>query len=241
MNNHKRSDYENAWKEVIETYFIDMLKYLPNIAARVDMELPYEFLNRDFQQMNRDVEPGREYTSKIVRVWLNQEEEEWVIIHLQVQGEYFEHLPRKMFTQTGRIFERYDKRPLTLVILCDEDKNWRPEQFGYDHGFGSSLDFCFQNLKLLDFNERWEELEQSDNPFATIIMAHLKALDTSDAPESRKTWKTKLTLQLYEKEFEEQDIRNLYKFIDKVMVLPEPLQKEFWEEFKQFESGKFTF
>ena len=33
----------------------------------------------------------------------------------------------------------------------------------------------------------------------------------------------------------EQDIRNLYRFIDWVMILPRELSAEFWEQFKQFE------
>jgi Domain of unknown function (DUF4351) len=34
------------------------------------------------------------------------------------------------------------------------------------------------------------------------------------------------------------DIRNLYKFIDWVMILPERLDNEFWEDFKQFEKER---
>jgi hypothetical protein len=238
MNNCDSTDYRSAWDEVIETYFIDLIKFLPSVAARFDLELPYEFLNRDFQQMKRDSENTQEYTSKLVRVWLKQPKEEWVMIHLQVQGGYFEDLPSSMFIQSGQIFERYDKHPLSLVILCDEDQNWRPNQFSFgDEAFGSSLKFGFHNLKLLDFNneKRWQELEASDNPFSIVIMAHLKAQTTKQAPDERKIWKTKLTHRLYEKGLEEQDIRNLYKFIDKALVLPEPLEKEFWEELKQFE------
>ena len=37
---------------------------------------------------------------------------------------------------------------------------------------------------------------------------------------------------------EEQDIRNLYRFIDWVMILPKELEVEFWEEYKQFEQER---
>jgi predicted transposase YdaD len=37
---------------------------------------------------------------------------------------------------------------------------------------------------------------------------------------------------------EEQDIRNLYRFIDWVMILPKALENQFWEEFKQFEQER---
>jgi predicted transposase YdaD len=44
-----------------------------------------------------------------------------------------------------------------------------------------------------------------------------------------------LIRQLYSKGLEEQDIRNLYRFIDWVIILPERLENKFWEELKQFE------
>lgn len=37
---------------------------------------------------------------------------------------------------------------------------------------------------------------------------------------------------------QEKDIRNLYRFIDWVMILPKALEAEFWEEFKEFEEER---
>jgi hypothetical protein len=41
---------------------------------------------------------------------------------------------------------------------------------------------------------------------------------------------------LYEQGLQEKDIRNLYRFIDWVMMLPKALEAEFWQDFKQFET-----
>ncbi|WNZ44058.1 hypothetical protein Q2T42_19690 [Leptolyngbya boryana CZ1] len=35
-----------------------------------------------------------------------------------------------------------------------------------------------------------------------------------------------------------QDIRNLYEFLDWVMILPEPIEDQFWQELKQFEEAQ---
>ncbi len=43
---------------------------------------------------------------------------------------------------------------------------------------------------------------------------------------------------MYEQELQERDIRNLYRFIDWVMILPKALEAEFWQEFKQFEQER---
>jgi len=40
---------------------------------------------------------------------------------------------------------------------------------------GCQLDFRFPMVKLLDFAADESRLESSDNPFAVVILAHLKA------------------------------------------------------------------
>lgn len=43
---------------------------------------------------------------------------------------------------------------------------------------------------------------------------------------------------MYELGLQERDIRNLYRFIDWVMILPKALEAEFWQEFKEFEQER---
>lgn len=69
-------------------------------------------------------------------------------------------------------------------------------------------------------------------------MAHLKTQQTRSSPEQRKIWKFSLIRRLYDLGLGEQDIRNLYRFIDWVMILPKALENQFWEEFKQFEQER---
>jgi flagellar biosynthesis/type III secretory pathway protein FliH len=90
----------------------------------------------------------------------------------------------------------------------------------------------------LDYENRFHELENSDNPFATVVIAHLKTQQTRSSPEQRKIWKFSLIRRLYDLGLQEQDIRNLYRFIDWVMILPKALENQFWEEFKQFEQER---
>lgn len=58
------------------------------------------------------------------------------------------------------------------------------------------MGFEFPVVKLLDYRERWAELEESQNPFATVVMAHLKAQETRHADEERKAWKFNLVRRL---------------------------------------------
>ena len=69
-------------------------------------------------------------------------------------------------------------------------------------------------------------------------MAHLKTQQTRSSPAERKTWKFSLIRRLYDLGLKEQDIRNLYRFIDWVMILPKALENQLWSEFKQFEQER---
>ncbi len=96
----------------------------------------------------------------------------------------------------------------------------------------------FLVVKLLDYRVNWSSLEGSDNPFATVVMAHLKALETRADDESRYHWKLALVKGLYERNYTRQDVLELFHFIDWVMSLPEGLAARFIETVIEFEGEK---
>ncbi len=93
-------------------------------------------------------------------------------------------------------------------------------------------------IKLLDYQQRLPELEANRNPFATVVMAHLAAVQTRSDRLQRKQQKLALVRQLYEQGLGREDIINLFGFIDWVMTLPTQLEAEFWQEHRDFEASK---
>jgi hypothetical protein len=77
-----------------------------------------------------------------------------------------------------------------------------------------------------------------DNPFAIVVMAHLKALETKKDNTLRKQWKIELTRLLYQRGYSKKWILALYSFIDWVLSLPEELEKIFLEDLKTYEREK---
>jgi hypothetical protein len=92
----------------------------------------------------------------------------------------------------------------------------------------TSLTFDFAITKLLDYKPQETQLQQSTNPFAWITLAHLKTQSTKRNPTQRKTWKFAIMRHLYIMGMPGPEIRNLYRFIDWTMILPEDLEAEFW-------------
>ncbi|WP_293139803.1 transposase [Okeania sp. SIO3I5] len=165
-------------------------------------------------------------------MWLLDEREIWILIHIEIQSQYDREFERRMFIYNYRAFDLYNKPVISLAILGDEIPSWRPNF--YEYGLEESqmrLDFAI--VKLLDY--QWEELSASKNPFAIIVMAHLKTKSTTSKLTEREQWKWELVRSLYEKGLSKFDIINLFKFIDKMMKLPAELQSSFQTKINQYE------
>jgi hypothetical protein len=233
-----RADLDSPWKNILRAYFPQAIAFFfPQTAALIDWNRPYEFLDKEFQQITRDAELGKRYADQLVKVWQVDGAELWLLVHVEVQAQREKAFEQRMFTYSLRIFDRYQQIPISLAILCDESDQWRPHEYGVNYP-DTRLSFEFGTVKLIDYRERWAELERSDNPFATVVMAHLKVLETKRNVDLRKAWKFTLTKALYEKGYGKQEILNLYRFIDWVMILPEAVERSFWQELLSFEEER---
>ncbi len=101
--------------------------------------------------------------------------------------------------------------------------------------WGFRMEMEFPIVKLLDYRDKWDELEKSQNPFAVVVMAHLKTQETSNNNEDRKRWKSYLAKRLYERGYEREDIIQLLRFIDWIMQLPKEMENELWIEISKYE------
>ena len=131
---------------------------------------------------------------KLVKVYRKSGEERWVLTHIEVQGQAQDTFPKRMFIYSNRLYDIYQMR---LVILADNKIDWRPSRFE-DELWGSRKTFEFPSVKLLDYKDKWEDLKQSDNPFAIVVMAHIKMLETRNNLEDRLYWKVEISKILYE-------------------------------------------
>jgi hypothetical protein len=127
--------------------------------------------------------------------------------------------------------ERVHREVIGLAILANDDPAWRPSQYGYGRwGFYTGTKFPI--VKLLDYVPRSQALEADPNPFATVVLAHLKTLEARRSPAERQAWKVRLVKGLYDRGMDPEDVRQLFRFIDWIMKLPEPLERLVWQEIR---------
>ena len=232
------ADQDSPWKLILRQYFQQAIEFFfPNIAEQIDWTVPVEFLDKEFTQLTPNSEIGKRLADQLVKVYQKGGNSIIILIHLEVQAEPEDIFPERIFTYLIRIFDYFHQVPISLAILCDSDRNWRPSEYHFTT-FGSSLQFNFTSVKLLDYEERWDELEASQNVFATIVMTHLKAQETKRSPAARKQWKLALIKRLYERGYDRSAILNLFTFVDWIMMLPKATKVEFWQELKIYEEER---
>jgi hypothetical protein len=232
------ADYDSPWKETLDRFFERCIAFFfPHIHADIDWSRGYEMLDKELQPIVRRAKHGRRYVDKLVKVWLRNGEEKWLLIHVEVQGSKESDFPLRMHVYNHRIFDRYGQEVISLAILTDDDPDWRPNRYETARwGFRSLTEFPI--VKLLDYAPKYQELEADPNPFAVVVLAQLKAQETRRSPAERHVWKVRLVKDLYERGMDSEDVRRLLDFIDWVMELPEPLEQSFKGEIEAFRREK---
>jgi hypothetical protein len=82
----------------------------------------------------------------------------------------------------------------------------------------------------LDYAQRSSALEESTNPFAVIVAAHLTTQETRRDGMGRYEGKLKIAKSLYRRGYERKDIIELFRLIDWMVNLPKAAEDQFLRE-----------
>ena len=228
------NDYDSPWKDIISRFFQEFMQFFfPDICKEIDWSKEHEFLDTELSQITGDAEIGKRIADKLVKVFLNDGTEAIVYLHIELQGYHDTQFAARMFVYNRRISEKYNMEVVSLAILCDDNPNYRPNDYS-ESRWGCDLRFRFPVVKLLDYAKDWEKLAQDDNVFSVVVMAHLKSIEVKDGNQ-RKQWKMNLVRNLYQRGWDRIIIIDLLRFIDWVIALPKGLAEEFSSELQQFE------
>jgi hypothetical protein len=234
-----QASYDSPWKEALEQYFEPFLAFFfPKAHNEIDWQRGYEFLDKELQQIVVEAELGKRIVDKLVKVWQLDGEETWVLLHIEIQSQVDSDFTKRMYTYNYRIFDRYNRKVVSLAVLGDMQDSWRPQEYSYEL-WGCRASLQFPIVKLLDYEKQWKALEESTNPFAVVVMAHLRTQTTSQNPEARLQWKISLIKQLYQKGYSRENILQLFRLINWMMTLPEKLEQICDTEINSYENQNY--
>ncbi len=160
-----------------------------------------------------------------------------MLIHVEVQTSREAGFALRMYVYNYRVFDRYNREVVSLAVLADDDPEWRPNRFQSEL-WGCERRLTFPCVKLLDYAQHEAALKASDNPFARVVLAHLKVLETRNDASNRHVWKVRLVRGLYERGFSADDVRQLFRLLDWLMELPLALDGLFWNEVQQIQEDR---
>jgi hypothetical protein len=233
-----RSDFDSPWKEALELFFEQFLAfYFPKVHQAIDWTRGYQFLEQELRRIIRRSERGKYAVDKLVKVWMLDGSETWLLIHIEIQCQYDAGFPKRMHVYNYRISDYYNNEVISLALLADDQSDWRPDRYFWECA-GFRKEYVWPVAKLLDYLPHLEVLEKVGSPFAVLTIAHLQTIRTRQDMVERRIWKIRLLRGLYERGLSREMIEKLFRLIDWLMDLPAREDILFWNEVREIEEEK---
>jgi hypothetical protein len=114
-------EHDSPWKEVIDDLFEAFLSFFfPLIHKAIDFSKGYQFLEKELQKIIKTSKTGRRYADKLVKVYLKNGLERWLLIHIEIQGYKEKKFPERMYIYNYRIFDNFRKTVISLALLMEK-------------------------------------------------------------------------------------------------------------------------
>jgi hypothetical protein len=143
-------------------------------------------------------------------------EEKWVLIHIEIQGYRDLEFSKRMFIYFYRIYDKFNRDILSIAVFADPSLGYKPDTFNYQF-YGCRLEFQYRTYKVMEQDD--EELKKSDNPFALVVLAAKKSLESKGDEERRFLFKRELVRLMLEKGYSREEILAVFRFLDGVLAL----------------------
>ena len=166
---------DTLWKGILENIFDDFLRFFFKDAERLfDISKGFQFLDKELEELfhGEDIQFPK-FVDKLVKVYTKEGKDEWILVHIEVQGYKDEDFALRMFTYFYRILEKYKKPITAIAIFTDTNKNFHPAVYE-NICLGTSITFRFNTYKIIEQDEN--DLEKNENPFAIVVLTVLLAI-----------------------------------------------------------------
>ena len=225
--------FDEAWKKVIERFFPQfILFFAPNLHKDVDFSQPFTFLDKEMQEVTKEGLKGAKFVDKLVKIYLKDGTEQWLLVHIEVQGEADRDFSLRMYRYFNRIFERYGK-PIVSMAVVTGPANWKPSRTYEFKYYGSGVEFQYLLFRLSDFDR--DKLLADDNPIALVVLAAQDAERHRRRSQERYDVKWRLIRLLYQRNYTRKEIVELFEFIDWVLQLSDGDEQRLWQDINNLE------
>ncbi len=226
------ADYDSVWKEAIEAYFQAFVRiYFPTLYRKIDWKAGFKFMDKELRKIIAETGTRPNQVDKLVEVKFKNGGSRLIWLHIEVQSAKDPKFEERMFRYNSLARDRHGPDVISVAVLADLNKNWRPDTYHYKEG-GFELKMKFPICKLLD---REKKLERDFSVPAILLRAQLAALRQRKNLNQRLATKWTLVRSLYEHGYAKTDIQRLFVFIDRMITLPKDLELELENQLVEYE------
>ena len=212
------------WKEFVSRYLYNVIRRaIPSLYTEIDIAKKPIFLETELRQINKDAPGGLLDADLLVRVFLKDGSDSWVLLHTEIQGSGGAPLPLRMFYYMSRIFGSHKIHPVALAILTESARGKEGSSYSSSR-FGTSVDYSYNRLAIRELDP--SELESSDNPADIAFLAAQIAQRTSSDELERFSYIKTLMKLAAARGFNRDERLGLYTFIQWAVSVKSPELKQ---------------
>lgn len=232
------ADYDNSWKEILDQLLPNFMQlFFPAAYQDIDWQRGFEPLEQELRQTIPEAETGKQFVDKFFKVHLHHGEETRLFIHIEIQSQRDLQITERIYIYNCTLFLQHRKPVISIVVYGDSDPNWKPDEYCYTQ-WDFHIKLKYPVIKLLDYQNRIEELKASKNPFAYFVIAHLKTIESKGDSLKRLEYKESVAKEAVECGAEIGEIRAIIRCIDIMMRLPFELEREYLHRIHTFQEEK---
>jgi len=168
---------DKLWKGIFEDFFPEAIAFFfPDFTNLIDWSRGFEMLDKEQKQIFPESEESHRRVDILTKVWLLDGSEQWILIHIEVQGYHDDNFAQRMFIYFYRLTDRYNVPVSALALLTDGNKNWRPDHYRAQY-MNTRLLYEYPIFKLSDYSD--QDFIGSVNPWAWVMKTALIGLNTT--------------------------------------------------------------
>lgn len=209
---------------------------MPELYEDVDFTQSFTFLDkelRDTLQVMGEEHNAARFVDTLVQVPLKSGKDQWVLLHIEVQGSGGEDISLRMVLYCCLIFAHYRRMPVALAILTDKrPSSETPGRFEFSE-YGTELLYKYNVFEVYGQND--EELLNSDNPIDSFIYAAKKYKDymSEDKQRVKLEYLLKITRSLQALGLNTKERAGILVLVSRLINLEDmDLRKQYIEELK---------
>ena len=168
-NQNNRIDHDKLFKELLTTFFQEFIElFFPDFFPLIDFN-EIEFLS---EEIFTDIQSKEKKRIDILAKVTAFGEPSAILIHVEPQSYYQEQFNKRMYKNHNRLFEKYDKKVMPIVIFAHDRITEEPDYFEITL-FGTFNVVRFNFFKIQLKTMKWKDYINSNNPVAAALLSKM--------------------------------------------------------------------